>query len=149
MNLLTWVKICQNYIKIHEITSNYINIFTFEDKKVKLAKSNLSYWVKKEPKFPMRRAWNLYASCQFGANFEGLPGVQIEHGIARWKDLPVYFPTQLEFMNFVVICPSKNQISQHCFLCVQKGAERSFLGCFWPFWKPKTYQNLLAMGRHE
>ena len=73
----------------------------------------------------MRRTQNLYAQH----NFEALPEVQIELMIARWKSLPIYFPTQVEFLDLDVIFPSKNSISQD-FMWVQKVAVRSFLGCF-------------------
>ena len=143
MNLLEWVKMWKNYIKVlklHQFTSRAVHM--------KMKKSNwprlgekLSYWLKTRPNFPMRRAWNLYVLRHFEADFEGLPEFQIECRISRWKYIPVYFPTQVEFLNFVSIFPSKNQISQRCFLCVQKVAERSFLGCFLPFRQPKTCQN--------
>lgn len=55
---------------------------------------------------------------------------------------------KVEFLNLASICPSKTEFSQDCFLCVQIGAKRSFLGCFWPFWGLKTCQNFLAIGRH-
>ncbi len=51
---------------------------------------------------------------------------------ACWKGLDVYFPTQVEFLNLVSICPSKMAISQDCFLCVKKVAESHFLLVFWP-----------------
>ena len=78
----------------------------------------------------MRRAQILYASCHFGADFEALPEVQIESKIACWKDLPVYFPTLVEFLDLDVIFPSKTSISQDCFLCVKIRAVRSFFECF-------------------
>ena len=151
MNESTWMS--KNVPKLHqshEITSSYINIFTYEDKKFKLAKTRRKTELlsENEPTSPMRRTWNLYASRHFGADFEVVLEVKIKWRIARWKSLPVQFPTQVEFLNLVSIFPSKNQISQHCFLCVQKVAERSILGCFWPFRQPKTCQNLWVMGRH-
>ena len=80
----------------------------------------------------MRRARNLYALRYLEADFEGFPEVQIERMIACLKALHAYFPTQVEFLDLVAIFPSKSSISQHFFLCVQKVAERSFLGCFDP-----------------
>lgn len=74
----------------------------------------------------------LYALCHFGAGFEAPSEVTIEPKCSCWKALPVCFPTQVEFLNLVPIFPSKNSISQDCFLCVKLGVERSFLGCFWP-----------------
>ena len=137
----------KNFQKLHQITSIFLHVEVRKSNWPKLGEKQ-SYWVKNEPKSPMRRAWNLYVSRQFGADFEGLPGGHIECMIACWKSLPVYFPTQVEFLNLVSIWPSKNEFSQHCFLCVQKGAERSFLGCFWPLRQPKTCQNIWVMGRH-
>ena len=78
----------------------------------------------------MRCAQKLNASHHFEPVFEALPEVQIELMIARWKSLPVYFPTQVEVLNLDVIYPSKNLISQDWFLCVQKVAERPFSRCF-------------------
>ena len=144
MNLLTWVKMCQNYIKdmkLHQFTSRVWHLDMKKSNWPKIGEK-LRYWVKTRPKFPMRRAWNLYALRHFEGDFEGLPEVQSECRIARWKYLPVYFPTQVEFLNLVAICPSKNEFSQHFFLCVQKVAERLILGCFWPFRQPKTCQNI-------
>ena len=71
------------------------------------------------------------------ASFEALPEVQIEPKIAFWKALPVYFPTQMKFLDLAIICPSKTSFSQDCFLWVQKVAERSFLACFWPLGNPE------------
>ena len=79
-----------------------------------------------------KQAKILYASCQFGADFEALPEVQVAPKCTCWKALPVYFPTQVEFLNLDVICHSKTSISQDFFLCVKIGAVRSFLECFWP-----------------
>ena len=135
MNLLGWVKM------LHQVK---LRVSHLEIKKSNWPKlgENLNCWVKTRPNFPMRRTWNLYALRHFEADFEGLPGVQIECRISRWKAIPVYFATQVEFMNLVAIFPSKNEFSQHCFLCVQKGAERSFLGCFWPLRQPKNCKNI-------
>ena len=66
----------------------------------------------------MRRAQKLNVSRHFEPVFEALPEVKIELMIARWKYLPVYFPTQVEFLDLVSICPSKSSISQDWFLCV-------------------------------
>ena len=74
------------------------------------------------------------APCAFPPTFGALPGIQIELTIARWKYLDVYLPTQVEFSNLVSIFPSKSAFSQDCFLCVQKGAVRSFFACFFTFW---------------
>ena len=68
----------------------------------------------------------LCALCHFGA----LEGVQNVLKWACWKSCLVYFLTQLEFLNLVLICPSKSSFSQDCFLCVKKVAERPFLGVF-------------------
>ena len=78
----------------------------------------------------MRCAQILYASLHFGSDFKALIEVKIEPEIAIWKALPVYFPTQVEFLDLVSICPSKCPISQDCFLCVKIGAVRSFLSVF-------------------
>ena len=72
----------------------------------------------------MRRAQILYALRHFGPVFEALPKVQIELMIARWNALDVFYPTQVEFFNLDVICPSQTVISQDWFLLVQKVAER-------------------------
>ena len=45
----------------------------------------------------------LYRSHLLVALFEGLPGVQIRCRIAHWKGMEVYFPTQLEFLNWELI----------------------------------------------
>ena len=66
----------------------------------------------------MCRAKKLNAPCHFDLVCEALPEVQIELMIASWKALPVYFLTQVEFLDLDVICPSKNSISQDWFLCV-------------------------------
>ena len=76
---------------------------------------------------PTRRALILNMSRAFGASFEALPGVQMRQTWACWKDLDVYFPTQVECLNLVAIFPSKIAISQDCFLCVKKVAESHFL----------------------
>ena len=65
------------------------------------------------------------------------------------ESLPIYLTAQVEFLNLASICPSKSEFSQNFFLCVQKGAERSFLRCFWPFWKLKACQNFLAICGHS
>ena len=78
----------------------------------------------------MRCAQKLNASRHFEPIFEELPEVQIELMIACWKGLDVYYPTQVEFLDLDVICPSKTAISQDWFLLVQKVAERPFLECF-------------------
>ena len=39
----------------------------------------------------------------FQAEFEVVPGIQIELMIARWKALDVYLPTQVEYMNLELI----------------------------------------------
>ena len=85
----------------------------------------------------MCRAQILYVSRQFEPIFGALSKVQIELMIARWKALDVCYPTQVEFFNLDVICPSKTAISQDWFLLVQKVAERPFLECLWPFRQPK------------
>ena len=77
------------------------------------------------------------ASRHFGACFGALSGVQNVPKCTCWKAYPVYFPTQLEFLKLKLICPSKTSFSQDCFLCVQKVAERPFLGVFWPLGGPK------------
>ena len=74
----------------------------------------------------------LFAPCYFGACFGTLAGVQNVAKWACWKPCPVCFLTPLEFLNFVLIFPSKYPFSQDCFLCVKKVAERPFFGCFWP-----------------
>ena len=51
----------------------------------------------------MRRAQNLHASRHFQAQFEAPPEVKIELMIARWKSQPIYFPTQVEFIDLVSI----------------------------------------------
>ena len=78
----------------------------------------------------MRRAQKLNVSRPFDLIFEALPEVQIELMIARWKSLDVYYPTQVELLDFDVIFPSKTSISQDWFLLVQKVAERPFSRCF-------------------
>ena len=78
----------------------------------------------------MRHAQKLYAPRYFGTIFGALPEVQIELMIALWNALDVFYPTQVEFFNLDVICPSKTVISQDWFLLVQKVAERPFLECF-------------------
>ena len=60
----------------------------------------------------MRCAQKLNASRNFGPILGALPEVQIELMIARWKALDVCYPTQVEFFNLDVICPSKTAISQ-------------------------------------
>ena len=62
--------------------------------------------------FSMRRAI-------FHEAFGGLPDVKIWHVIARWKDLGVYFPNQVEFFNLEFICLVKNQISQDLSKCAK------------------------------
>jgi len=89
-------------------------------------------------------AKNLCASRYFGAVFEALAKVQIALRLACWKSLPVYFLTEVEFFNLVSIFPSKSAFSQDCFLCVQKGAVRSFFACFLTFWGPKPCPNFLS-----
>ena len=83
-----------------------------------------------KPTFSMRRAKKLNALRHFEPVFEALPEVQIELMIARWKALDVYYPTQVEFLDLDVICPSKTAISQDWLLLVQKVAERPFSRCF-------------------
>ena len=39
----------------------------------------------------------------FQAEFEVLPGIQIELMIARWKAMDVEYPTQVEFLNLELI----------------------------------------------
>jgi len=97
-------------------------------------------WRKRDPKFRETEANGkiflcaprafLCASCYFGAYFGALADVQNVTKWACWKDLPVYFPTQLEFLNLVLICPSKYLFSQDYFVCVKKVAERPFLSVF-------------------
>jgi len=79
---------------------------------------------------PTGRTLFLNGSCAFGGTFEALTGVQMRQKWACWKGIDVYFPTQVEFLNFVVICPSKIAISQDCFLCVKNVAESHFLLVF-------------------
>ena len=50
----------------------------------------------------------LCASRHFETKFEALPEVQIEPKCACWKALPVYFPTQVEFLNLGVHLPLQN-----------------------------------------
>ena len=69
----------------------------------------------------------------FPPTFGALPGIQIQLTIAHWKGLDVYFPTQVEFSNLVSIFPYKSAFSKDCFLCVQKGAVRSFFAFFLTF----------------
>ena len=78
----------------------------------------------------MHRARKLNALRHFGGDFEARPEVEIELMIARWKSLSIYVLTQVEFLDFDVIFPSKNSISQDWFLCVQKVAEIPFSRCF-------------------
>ena len=91
----------------------------------------------------VKRRWNwpfslyaprhfLYVPRHFGAHFEALLGVQNVPVCACWKYCPVYFPTQEEFLNLVLICPYKSSFSQHCFWCIKIGAEMSFFERFWP-----------------
>ncbi len=79
-------------------------------------------------------------SRYFGADLEVLPCVQMRQKRACWKGWDVYFPTQVEFLNLVIICPSKIAISQDCFLCVKKVAESHFLLVFWLSGGPKLRQ---------
>ena len=85
----------------------------------------------------MRRAQKLNASRHFEPIFWALLEVQIELMIARWKDLSVCYPNQVEFFNLDFIFPSETAVSQDWFLLVQKVAERPFLECFWPFRQPR------------
>ena len=78
----------------------------------------------------MPRAKKLNASRHFGPIFGELPKVKIELMIACWKALDVFYPTQVEFFNLDVICPSKTIISQDWFLLMQKVAKRPFLEFF-------------------
>ena len=78
----------------------------------------------------MGRAQFLNGLRSFGGTFEVLPGVQMRQKWACWKGIDVYFPTQVEFLNLVVICSSKIAISQDCFLCVKNVAESHFLLIF-------------------
>ena len=61
--------------------------------------------------------------------FGGLPGVQIRRLIARWKDIGVYFPTQVELFNLNSIYPVKNQISQDWSKCTKWGCLKA--ECCW------------------
>ena len=72
--------------------------------------------------------------------FGALACGQIEQKWSCWKGLWVYFPTQLEFLNLVVIFPSKIAISQDCFLCVKNVAESHFLLVFWLSGGPKLHK---------
>lgn len=69
----------------------------------------------------------------FGAYFGALVGVKNVPKWACWKACSVYFLTPLKFLNLVLIFSSKSSFSQDCYMCVKKGAERPFLGVFWPF----------------
>ena len=125
MNLLEQVKMCQYYImfvKLHHEKSR----ITSRRKNRRIAELNSE----KQAKILYAPRQNLYALRHFGADFEALPKVQIEPKIGNWKSLPVYFPTQVEFLNLDVIFPSKTSIYQDCFLCVKIGAVRSFFECF-------------------
>ena len=94
----------------------------------------------------MSRAQNLYASHHFGADFEAPLEVEIELMIAFWKALPVYFPTQVEFLDLVSICPSKCPISQDYFLCVKIGVVRSFFECFFDHLRAQNFPKFLGHG---
>jgi len=78
-------------------------------------------WIKRDPKFRETEANGqiflcaprafLCASRYFGSYFGALAGVQNVPKWAFWKAPPVYFPTPLEFLNFVFIFPSKSSFS--------------------------------------
>ena len=150
MNPLPWVKIFQNHIKSHEITSNYIKGFTCGSKKVKPAKTRQKIELLSEKWAKIPNASHLKSLCimplwsQFWRPFQCPNWVQDSS-----LEISAYLlsnPSGISEFGFHF--PSKNEFSQHYFLCVLKGAERSILGCFWPFWRLKTYQNLWVMGRH-
>ena len=69
----------------------------------------------------------------FAATFEWVPLVQIRCKMAHWKAWSVYFPSQVDFRNLVLIWPLKNHFSQGHFLQLKKWAESQFLGVFWAF----------------
>lgn len=132
---------------IHQITSCLVKNHMKEWNWWKLAEIP-SWKVKTVLRNPVRRAPEPYALRAFPPVFGALPGIQIELMIARWKGMDVYFPTQVEFSNLVSIFPSKSAFSQDCFLCVQKGAVRSFFTCFLTFWGPKVWWNALTITEH-
>ena len=72
----------------------------------------------------MRRALELYASRAFQPIFGALPGIKIKLMIACWKALDVFYPSQVEFPNLELICPSKTSFSHKYFLMIKKVAER-------------------------
>ena len=130
MNPLEQVNKCQNYImfiQLHQDTSK----ITSQSKTSQTGRISELEGEKFGKKLCAPRQF-LCASCHFETEFEALLEVQIEPKWTCWKVMPVYFPTQVEFLNLVPICPSKTSISQGCFLCVKLGTERSFLTCFWP-----------------
>ena len=121
MNPLEQVNVSQNYI---------IAIKLHQDRSIITSKSETSQTGRISKLKSKNWAKILYAPCHFEPISGALPEVQTEIMIDRWKSMPIYFPTQVEFLDLDVIFPSKPSISQDWFLCVQKVAERPFLECF-------------------
>ena len=98
--------------------------------------------MKNQPKISMHSVPELYASRALQPTFGALPSIKIKLMIVRWKALDVGYPTQVEFFNLELICPSKISFSQKYFLLVQKVAERWFSWCFGPFDHPELEEML-------
>ena len=86
--------------------------------------------------------WKFW-SRPFTAVFEWVPLVQIRCKMAHWKAWPVYFASQVEFLNLVLIWPLKNHFSQGHFLQLKKWAESHFFDVFWAFGGPNLKIRLL------
>lgn len=90
--------------------------------------------------FPLRVAPNSLCIVPSWSLFWALVCVENVSMLACWKSCPVYFPTQLEFLNLKLIFPSKTSFSQDCYLCFKKVAESPFLGVFWPLGGPDLFK---------
>lgn len=132
MNLLEKINKCQSIIKLHHLQQRGWKS-TPKSQNCVLLSCRLNFCAN----CLMGRAQFLNGSRTFGGIFEALIGVQMRQKWDFWKFLDVYFPTQVEFLNLVVICPSKIAISQDCFLCVKNVAESHFLLVFWLSGGPK------------
>jgi len=90
----------------------------------------------------VRYAPEPYAPRAFPPVCGALIGIQIELRLACWKYLDVYFPTQVEFSNFVSICPSKSAFSGSISCWCKRWQKGDFHGVFEPFGHPKLDEML-------